>query len=403
MYKSRFTQWGLRKNAKRQGESDQQSGREKRPIDRSRRLPADDRGSLIPIVSSGNPRTMKSSASLSHPLTTPPMLAVPERILAAIWDYFRGSFEAGTWISKGDGANSCVSTKPIKSARNHLALLYYQSLLACSLFDRGSFQDAGKALISATAQTKNILLAEKPMTLVHLFKIILTTHRRGRDEIAFAILRHFSGMAMAVLGDRHPICRISGWLSSMDPSRLQDIIDRCMSSVRDHFTSLLGPMHRTALRARIECMRDRWGTEEKLQDLLSKCESDLGWLDLRTFQVSLELHWRCYKNYNDNEARKLGQELLVRSQKLQSPLYRKHYQAESLYIIALSQYALREKHSAESNILDAIAVRSETNPARAVFWLSILEEWLLKQGREDSAAEMRERRWKLQETLESDS
>ena len=346
---------------------------------------------------------MKSSASLSHPLTTPPMLAVPERILAAIWDYVRGSFEAGTWISKGDGSKICVSTKPIKSAWNHMALLYNQSILACRLFDRNSFQDAGKELISAFAQIKNILLAEEPTTLVDLFRTILTTHRRGRDEIAFAILRHFSAMAMAVLGDRHPICRISGWLSSMDPSRLDDVIDRCMSSVGDHFASFLGPMHRTALRARIEYMSRRNGTEEKLRDLLGKCESDLGLFDPRTFIVNLELAWIYYKNDNDNEAKKLGQELLVRSQRLQSPVDKIYYHAESLYIIALSQYALREKHSAESNILDAIAVRSETNPARAVFWLSILEEWLLKQGREDSAAEMRERRWKLQETLESDS
>ena len=257
-------------------------------------------------------------------------------------------------------------------------------------------------MISATAQTENILLAEKPVTLVHLFKIILATHCRGRDEIAFSILRHFSAMAMAVLGNRHPMCRISGWLSSMGPSQLDDIIDRCLSSVGDHFASLLGPMHRTALGARMDYMTGRKGTEEKLRDLLSKCESDLGWLDLRTFEVGLYLSWECYKNDNDSEAEKLGQELLVRSQKLQSPVDKIHYHAESLYIIAMSQYALREEHSAESNILDAIAMKSETDPARAAQSLSVLEEWLLEQGREDSAAATREMRMKLQETIESD-
>ena len=340
MYKSRFTQWGLRKNAKRKGESDQQSDREKRPIDRSRRLPADDTGSLIQIVSLKNPRTRKSSTPLSHPLTTPPMLAIPERILGVILDYIRGSFDAGTWVSNGDGSQFCLSTKPIESASNHLDLFYNQSLLACRLFDKSSFQDAGKALISATAQTKEILLAEEPTTLVDLFRTILATHRRGRDEIAFAILRHFSAMAMAVLGDRHPICRISGWLSSMDPSRLDDIIDRCSSSVGDHFARLLGPMHQTVLLARINSMSRE--TDGKLRDLSGKCESDLGLFDPRTFIVNLELSWRYYKNYNDSEAKKLGQELLVRSQKLQSPVDKIDYHAESLCIIALSQYALGE-------------------------------------------------------------
>ena len=180
MYKSRFTQWGLRKNAKRKGEGDQQSGREKRPINRSGHLPADDRGYLIPIVSSENPRTRKSSTPLSHPLMTPPLLAIPERILGVIWDYFRGSFEAGTWVSNGDGSQSCRSTKPTKSARARPSLLYNQSLLACRLFDRNFFQDAGKALISATAQIKGILLAEEPTTLSRLFELILDTHHRGR-------------------------------------------------------------------------------------------------------------------------------------------------------------------------------------------------------------------------------
>ena len=330
------------------------------------------------------------------------MLAIPERILGIIWDYFRGSFEAGTWVSSGDASESCISTKLIEPVWTHFNLLYDQSLLACRLFDRNSFQDAGKALISATAQIKEILLAEEPTTLSRLFRLILDVHHKRKDEIAFAILRHFSAMAMAVLGDRHPICRISGWLSSMDPSRIDDIVDRCLSSVGDHFSSLLGPMHRTALIARIDSISKRMESEEKLRDLLAKCKIDLGLLDARTFRVGIRLSWRCYKNNKFNEAKKLGQELLVQSQKFQSRGFKIHYYTESLYIIAKSQYALGERHSGESKLLDAIALNSQTYPARAVYWLSTLEDWLLEQGREDSAAETRERRRKLQETFASD-
>ena len=402
MYKSRFTQWGLRKNAKRKSEGDQQSARQKRPIDRSRHLPADDRGSLIPIVSSETPWTIKASTPLSRPLMTPPMLAIPERILGVIWDYFRGSFEARTWVSNGDGSKDCLSTKPTRLAWGHLNLLYDQSLLACRLFNRNFFQDAGKALISATAHIKEILCAEEPTTLSCLFHVISDVHRNEKDEIAFAILRQFSAMAMAVLGDSHPICRISGWLSSMDPSRLDDIIDRCSSSIGDHFASLLGPMHRTALAARIDSMSDRRECEEKWRDLLRKCKIDLGLLDQLTFEVGIALSWTYYKNNKFTDAKKLGQEFLVQSRKIQSQMNKVSYHAESLYIIAMSQYALGERHSGESNLLDAIAMKSQTEPARAAYWLSVLEDWLLEQGREDSAAETRERRRKLLEAIEYD-
>ena len=402
MYKSRFTQWGLRKNARRKGEGGQQSGREKRPIDRSRPLLVEHAGYLTPTVLAKTPRAMRSFTPFSRPVMTPPTLAIPERILGVIWDYFRGSFEAGTWVSNGNGSKRCISTKPIKTTQTHLNLLYDQCVLACRLFDRNSFQDAGKTLVLATAQIKEILLAEEPRTLITLFTTILVTHHRGRDEIAFAILRQFSAMAMTVLGDRHPICRISGWLSSMDPSRLDDIIDRCLSSVGDHFASLLCPMHYTALVARINSMGDGGESEEKLRDLLGKCENDLGLLDRRTFFVCVELSWMYYNNNKFTQAEDLGQKLLVRSQKLHSTYLKLHYDAEGLFLIALSQYALGERHSGELNLLDAIASKNQTYPGGAAYWLSILEEWQLEQGREDSAAETRERRWKLQETFKSD-
>ena len=332
---------------------------------------------------------------------TPPMLAIPERILSVIWDYFRGSFEAGTWVANGDGNDHCRSTKHTKSAVAQLSALDAQTQLACRLFNRNSFQDAGKTLISATAGIEAIILAEEPITLIHLFKIVLYTHYAGRNEIAFAILRHFSAMAMAVLGDRHPLCRISGWLSSMDSSRFNDVIERCLISVCDHFASLLGHMHTTTVLARLETINGTGESEEILRDLLGKCENGLGMLDLRTFDVRLDLSWTCYSNSKFTEAKRLGQELVGLCRKLQMTTSREYYRTEGLRVIARSEYALGERHSAESHILEAIALISPMDPSRAVYWLSVLEDWLLEQGREDAAAETRERQRKLQESIES--
>ena len=401
MYKSRFTQWGLRKNAKRKGDGDQKSGREQRPIDHSGTLLARHAGYLTPTAMAKPPRAMRSSAPLSHPVMMPPMLAIPERILSIIWDYFRGSFEAGTWVANGDGNDHCRSTKHTKSALAQLSALDGQTQLACRLFKRNSFQDAGKTLISATAGLQDIIFAEEPTTLTQLFSIVLYTHHAGRNEIAFAILRHFSAMAMAILGDRHPLCRISGWLSSMDPSRFNDFIERCLISVCDHFASLIGHMHTTTLVARLESIGGAGKAEEKLRDLLGKCENGLGMLDFRTFDVRLNLSWAYIGNSKYTEAKRLGQELVGLCRKLQMTTSREYYRAEGLYVIAQSEYALGQRHSAESHMLKAIALVSPTDPSRAVYWLSVLEDWLLEQNREDSAAEMRERRWKLQEFIES--
>ena len=399
MYKSRFTQWGLRKNAKRKGDGDQRPGRVKRLIDRSRLLPAEHAGYLAPtVLAETTSRSMPSSTLLSHPATTPPILAIPERILSVLRDYFKGSFEAGTWVSEGD---FCRSTKPTKPSLAQLDVLYHQTQLACRLFDRNSFQDAGKTLVSATARIRDIVFAEEPKTLICLFQLVLDTHHKERDEIAFAILRQFSAMAMAVLGNRHPICRISGWLSSMDPSRLDDIIDRCSISACDHFASLIGPMHTTTLTTRVNAMYDSGEAEEKFRELLGKCEIDLGLVDFRTSYVRLILSMACYNNSKYTEAKRLGQEIVARSRKFQSRVDRDYYFAEGLCMIAESEYALGERQSAETHILEAIASISPTEPGRAVNWLWMLEEWLLEQGREDAAVETRERQWKLHESIDS--
>ena len=399
MYKSRFTQWGLRKNAKKNGKNHQQPGWEKRSSDRSSPLPAEGRGYLIPVMSTENPRTMMPFTPLFHPLTTPSMLAIPERMLHVIWDYFRGSFESGTWVLGDDEMQWCCSTKPVEYAQIHMGFLEDQCLLACRLINRRSFQDVGKILISATARIKDIILAEAPTTLSRLFQLFHEVCVIGRYDIIMIILRQFSAMAMTVLGDGHPICHISGLLNSVDQSHSNEVVAQCMSSICDSFRSLIGPMHYTAIVAHAHFLNLSREREGKLRNLLGKCESDLGLVDERTIYIQFLLAFECYENDDYMEARRLGQELFVRCQP--SMAYHR-YRAEGLFIIAMSQYALGERDSAESCILYAIALVSPLEQGRIVTFLCVLEDWLLEQGREDAAAKMWERQRKLQEFFESD-
>ena len=437
MYKMRIKQWGLDKKNNKEDEmraivhNKQRLDQGKRSIYRTRdrqvdyadvvryfyrkKISIDDvivrrTGSatpeavecFTPVFSPATPRAVESFTPVLRPIMTPQVLAIPERIFASIWVYFQGSFESGTWGSTGEGLRYCQSTKVPKSGLFHLSMLSNQCLLACKLFANESFSEAGKTLISATAGIKKILLAEDPMTLPSLFVLVIQVRRQKRNEIALAILRQYSAMAEVLLGNEHPLCYISGWLTSVDPSESNDIIDRCKGSVADHFEALIGPMHRSTLNARMMSFEDKTRKEEWLQDLLGNCENDLGSLDVRTFQVRRELALHYFYKHKYLEAKKLGQELLAQAQHSQVTRMGASYQTESLYVIAMSQHALGETNSAESTLREAIDLSGSERQGRVMYWLTTLEGWLLEKGQWSSAAQAKDKRRKVLESINSD-
>ena len=354
---------------------------------------------FTPVFSPATPRAVESFTPVLRPIMMPQVLAIPERIFASIWIYFQGSFESGIWESTGEGFHYCQTTKGPKGGLSLLNMLSDQCLLACRLFANESFSEAGKTLISATAGIKNILLAEDPMTLLSLFQLLIDVRRQRRNEIALAILRQYSAMAEVLLGNEHPLCSISGWLTSVDPSDSNDIIGRCKRSVADHFETLIGPMHRSTLNARMMSIDDRTRKEEWLQNLLGNCENDLGSLDAWTLRVRYELALHYFNKHKYLEAKKSGQELLAHAQVMRMGA---GYQTNSLYIIAISQHALGETKSAESTLREAIDLSGSKRQGRAMFWLTILEGWLLEKGQWSSAAQLRNKRRKVLESINSD-
>ena len=354
---------------------------------------------FTPVLSPATLRAVESFTPVLRPIMTPQVLAIPERIFASIWVYFQGSFESGTWKSTGEGFRHCQTTKVPKDGLSRLSMLSDQCLLACRLFANESFSEAGKTLISATAGIKKILLAEDPGTLLSLFGLITEAHRHKRNEIALAILRQYSAMAEVLLGSEHPLCYISGWLTSVDPSQSNDVIGRCKESVADHFEILIGPMHRSTLNARMISIEDRTRKEEWLQDFLGKCENDMGSLDPRIWEVRYELALHCFYKHKYLEAKKSSQELLAQAQYPQLMRMGVNYQTDSLYIIALSQHALGETKSAESTLREAIDLSGSKRQGRAMFWLTILEGWLLEKGQRSSAAQVKDRRRKVLESI----
>lgn len=346
---------------------------------------------------SKTPEAVECFVPLPSPTRMPESITIAERVLVNIRDYFKGSFETGTWVA-ADPRYNCETTKVRGNVLLHLKTLCQQCTAAYILFTNDRFQEAGQSLISATSQIKRILLAEHPMTLAYLFELVSSGFQQRRLEIALAILRQFSALANILTGERHPLRSVCGLLASIQPSQLQDIVVKCSGSTVDHFESLAGPMNWSTLSSRLRHIgninneHDMGHKAFLLQDLLRKCEDALGSLDVRTFYVRLHIAWHYERKSDHVEAVRLAWDLIARAQCLETSDERNHFTAEGLHIVAISQYDMGETYLAEVSLREAIHLRIlgwGSRDSQAIVWLICLEQWLGEQGRLSAAAQVR--------------
>lgn len=71
------------------------------------------------------------------------------------------------------------------------------------------------------------------------------------------VLKQISALGELILGDRHPLRRLCGWLASTKPSQIDEIVFRGLKAFEIHFGSALGPMHKSTLRLHCDCIRFR--------------------------------------------------------------------------------------------------------------------------------------------------
>ena len=254
MYKTRIKQWHLDKNnkesemgaivRKRKQRADQ--GKESLIRVRDRIIHYEEdlryckrkRISVENLVAlrrdSATPETVECFTPIPSRVTTPGMLAIPERILSTIRDYLTGSFESGIWVSGEDQQLTCRSINSQMSVQQ-IVVLGHQCLLACELFQRQDFQEAGRTLTCAFASIKQIILEECRDTLSNLFASTISICRRGRCEIALALFRQIFALGELVIGQGHPLPRICGWLASLESTQLEETILLSFCGVGDSF------------------------------------------------------------------------------------------------------------------------------------------------------------------------
>lgn len=332
MYKTRIKQWGLTKRQQQlviravanQGKDRQRVAQERRltPCPHGRVVTVGDVVQCrwyrqvviddidIPRPASASSETMLRRFTVVPTLsTTPGPLGIPERIFNTIRDYYHGSFASGTWVSDEEGIRRwTIKDRPggalIEATSERLDALMIGSDIACQLFANNYHQEAGEALMSATAGIKNIVQAEHPMTFSVLFELVLHVQRKNWQGIAAEVLRCFSALAKVFLGDEHPLRQICGWLASVDTAFLDDVVVRCLRSAVEHLEISLGSMHRSTLDSRLRYIKEVYrfgntiGEELLLQNLLDDYERILGTQDIRTLDVrsSLAAHYAARKN-----------------------------------------------------------------------------------------------------------
>lgn len=334
--------------------------------------------------------------------STPQEFAIPESVIRCARDYHQGSFESRTWVS-GDPRGLCKSTKVHGDAPDYFNPLSEQCDLACRLFARSEFSEAGRTLICATAGVKKILQAERPETLIRIFGLVLIIALRDRLETARAVLRHFVDLGEVILGGCHPLSRICGWLASFESSRFQDVLMVCAQSVVDQFERFLGPMHRSTIRSRLEHLAavslvQRFGQGEAvIHKLLASCIQSLGSCDIRTLDVYRALAHLHLSKGDHIAVQRVAREIIHHARDVEPTGFSFFFYCNGLQLMARSQYMLGETASAAANQRQAIEMRMSgwgTTDGVAMTWLMVLEDWVAEQGNLAYAAYLRD--WRLQ-------
>ena len=348
---------------------------------------------------SKTPEAVDCFITVPSPITTPESIAIPERILVSLWDYFRGSFENGTWVTTGP-ESSCQTTRGQGNAKPVLYQFFTECQIACELFSKHHFQEAGQGLNAASSRIKVIILNEHPDTLLSIFQFTRQCFLDKKYEIALAILRQYSALAEIMMGKTHPIGSICGWLASIAPLQLETVIIRCTGSMADHFESLAGPWNMATICTRLDHLNSEVGTEHDtnqglvlFKGLLHNCETVLGPQDARSREVRLRLAWLYFKLLDYAEAKRVGWDLITCDQHI-------YFYTEGLYVVAQSEHAMGDIHAAEIHLCEAIEWRTSNygpNDSRVRSFFVELEGWLVEQGQTSSAAEVHQR-WK--ESLE---
>ena len=342
-------------------------------------------------TSSPTPEAVELLTPVPSPIMTPQVLAIPECIFRCARDYFRSSFESGTWVSTEPSVH-CHSIKVGGDTAGSMT----------ELSNFGFLISSGQDLNIAIAKLNNIFSAEHPTTLDLLFTLMIGLHPQMTDGQSSFLPRLFSDVGKMLLGSEHPLTRICQWSASVGASDREAIAIRCMESMADQLQSLLGLVHKSTLFARRNLIPVVAHQEEAciqmLQNLLGECEKTLRPDDDRMLDIRRDIASNYLSGGYYAEAKTLIQKNIAYNQDLS------RFKYGDLSVLAKCQYALGEVDSGRDTLLKAIdSWISPSGPDGLLINLLFdLEDWYLEQGLCDAAAQVRELRQDMSELMNTD-
>lgn len=436
MYKNRITQWGLDKKHKedemkaivRKIKQRADLGKKSVSIIRGRTIEHQElvrylkrkHLTIQDVLSERQTRATPEAVECRTPspraIASPDIFANPERIFRSIQDYTRGSFENGTWLTCGQEYR-CYSSKTRSQGNIGLLRLYGDLQAVCALYKRDNAQEAELLLISATAGMKIVLMAEDPQLLHSIFAIILRLDiNSGCElEIGLSILKCLSSFGEVVLGREHPVVRISGWLASVHARQLHSVAVKAFEVIVDHFSSILGPMHRSTLDARlfnivsVDTHHDEEEEVHQVRDLLEECDRTFGFDDPRISTIRWVLAHQLEAMEDYQGAERICRDMMRHEFEVWSLGLRPQNEvvnSNCLYVLAYSQWGQQDKASAVRSMMDSINRLTPIvgkHEGRIRMCMIQLEEWLVDMGDLVGAAIFHERSqeiltsWRIEE------
>jgi hypothetical protein len=415
MYKSRITKWGLEKRNKgleimavvRKKNQRDRMGKASEFRVRGRLIDMDnvqrylkrkgislEDGIKLSVATPPEVRCCTPDAIPRSP-EVPEIFQAPQQIFSDIRNYIHGSIESKTWfLSNEDGYH--ISVKGEGQAVSAIGDFLHIFNVACDLLNKRYYKRAGHFLIRSAATIRDVVLQDRPQTLVQLLNMLLRIRRHGWIDVVSSILNQFSNMAATVLPDIHPLRRILNHLSCLVPELPEDILINSWESFLDIFESILGVSSVSATQSRlififrVESARDPGKAEAQLRTMIERCKEVHGNHDYRYGEAMLALadFLSGQRRYTDAA---VAAEEVIHCTSEGTCSYASHLWCRAMTTLARTRYEILDDQSAVSTLRQVIDMRIAGwgwQDGMTLRLLTQLEEWLTEFGRPKEAADV---------------
>ncbi|KAG4437590.1 hypothetical protein IFR05_006929 [Cadophora sp. M221] len=325
---------------------------------------------------------------------------IPEHLFSLIKSYFHGSFDSGTWVE--DDTGYCITLNPTaRTISQYSESFKTYCFMAVNLLNEGSIFEFGRMISKGFSIIQDILLAQSPGTLDYFLDVFVFLMKSNRVEIASVLRTYLSQMATKILPKDHPwyqICRSFGML---DIESFEEVIIQSWKCATDTWEERLGSFHTFTLDCRLDFInqvyrsKDLQEGERMLRKLLVQVEQQVPSVSPRLVtRVMMNLGYNVLSQRKNIEAEKIGQAIISLAQRDEGSVDIQD-KIKALAIVAKSQYNQDKNCLAEMNLREALRLVSDqwgVEDPWAIGYMSDLERWLRKWGREGEAQELKVQR-----------